>query len=286
MSLVEQALKFVQAQAAARTAGSPRPALQPAEPATRLPRATLTLDLAALRTAGLLPGADSERQIAQQFRQIKRPLIENALGRGATPMQNAQLIMVASAMPGEGKTFTSINLAMSMAREKDTSILLIDSDVLKPHISQVFGAGNAPGLLDALRDPSIDVENLVLQTNVPNLLFLPAGGRTDNGTELLASARMQELAHRLAGGDANRILLFDSPPLLLTTESLALAHATGQIVVVVKAAVTPQSVLLDALSYLAARPAVFLVLNQSSEEAPSGYYYYGYGEASPDSRSV
>jgi exopolysaccharide/PEP-CTERM locus tyrosine autokinase len=186
--------------------------------------------------------------------------------------------MMASAMPGEGKTFTSINLAFSMALERDVSVLLVDADVAKPHISKLFGLDSEPGLLDLLQDDSIAAESLILPTNVPRLSVLPAGRHSNEATELLASARMKEIMDEVARYDASRITLLDSPPLLLTTESQALAQIAGQIVVVVRAGITPQGVLQDALSYFAEDKSVSLILNQSVETAAAGYYYYGYGD--------
>lgn len=242
-----------------------------------IPSRVVTINQPALRAAGLLPPEHQVRQIANQYRQIKRPLIANAFGRGKPRLPNGQLIMVASAMPGEGKTFTSINLAFSMALEKDTQVLLVDADVAKPQISKMFGIANEAGLLDALTDPSVDVERLILPTDVPNLSVLSAGTRTDQATELLSSDRMAAAMHGMATHDATRIVLFDSPPLLLTTESPALAHAVGQIVIVVRANYTEQNVLLDALSYLPENSSTSLILNQSVTKGESGSYYYGYG---------
>jgi exopolysaccharide/PEP-CTERM locus tyrosine autokinase len=246
-------------------------------PAPPLPTRQVHFDAAALRAVGLLPPVHEERQIAQQYRQIKRPLIANAMGRGTPRMPDGHLIMVASAVPGEGKTFTAINLALSMSMEKDVHVLLVDADVAKPHISRLLGAADAPGLLDLLRDPRLDVRSAVLGSNIPNLSFLPAGAATSEATELLASTRMYEVLQAIVQHDQQRVVLFDSPPLLHTTESRALAQVAGQVVVVVRAGETPQQVLLDALSYLREHRSVSFVLNQSMQSAPEGYYY-GYGE--------
>jgi protein-tyrosine kinase len=238
----------------------------------------IRVDRHALRVEGLMPPEHQERALADQYRQIKRPLIANAFGRDTPKLPKGQLIMMASAMPGEGKTFTSINLALSMALEKDVSVLLIDADVAKPHISRIFGVVDEPGLLDLLRDESSQVESFIVPTDVPGLSLLPAGRRSDTATELLASQRMEQIARRLAERNPSRIALIDSPPLLLTSESRALAQAAGQIVVVVRAGYTPQQSVLDAISYLGEGKSVGLVLNQSVAATPGGYYY-SYGDA-------
>lgn len=256
------------------TAEQERPLL-PERPRHRTDK-QIRVDRNALRRMEMLPPEHQERVLADQFRQIKRPLIVNAIGRGGEQLPRGQFIMMGSAMPGEGKTFTSLNLALSMALEKDISVLLVDADVAKPHISTIFGAANEPGLLDVLRDESIDVESVILPTDVPGLQILPAGRRSETATELLASHRMDELVAQLAARDPARIALIDSPPLLLTTESRALAQSVGQIVLVVRAGVTPQQAVLDAIEKLGEGRPISLVLNQSTS-APGGYYY-GYGE--------
>ncbi|MGH8133168.1 MAG: P-loop NTPase, partial [Steroidobacteraceae bacterium] len=187
MSLVEKALRKLQ-ESAPRVAQASAPAQQHAQPAVRdretgvqhvtppaTPARSVFLNVPALRAAGVLPPEHEERKLAQQYRQIKRPLILNATGRGTTRIANGHLIMVASAMPGEGKTFTAMNLALSMSIEKDVHVLLVDADVAKPHITHLLGLSEAPGLLDVLREPALDVEGLILATDVPNLFVLPAG---------------------------------------------------------------------------------------------------------------
>jgi len=247
------------------------------------PRATRVVNITReqLRAAGVLAPEDEERQLVQQFRQIKRPLVANALGRGTPQLPNGQLIMLASALPGGGKTFTSVNLALSLAMEKDVRILLVDADVAKPHISKIFGVEGEPGLLDVLRDEHVDVDSVIMSTDVPGLSILPAGRASDTATELLASSRMGAVITQLGARDAMRIVLFDSPPLLLTTEARALAGQVGQIVLVVAAGVTPQQAVLDALELLGEGKSIGLVLNQSEEGGQTGYHrYYGSGTAS------
>jgi exopolysaccharide/PEP-CTERM locus tyrosine autokinase len=221
----------------------------------------------------MLPPAHQERELAQQYRQIKRPLINLALGRGAARVPNGNLIMLASAVPGEGKTFMSLNLAFSMQLEADVTVLLVDGDVVNPRVSQIFGAENEPGLLDVIRDPALALKTVILPTDMPGFSFLPAGRQDANATELLASARTQEVISQLASDDPSRLVLFDSAPLLLTTESHALAQLVGQVIIVVKAGLTPQHAVLDAIETLGDDKAISLVLNQSMEQPRRGYYY-------------
>lgn len=294
MSLVEQALKKAQ-QARSRPAAAhdeaeaevPVTAEEPVRPGSAgqalrqvdVPERVVTIDHGMLRRSGLLPPEEQERQIAHEYRHIKRPLIDNAFGRGRPSVEGGRLVMVASAMPGDGKTFTSINLALSIAREKDVSVLLIDADVAKPHVSRILGLDQEKGLLDALRDTSLQIEDLILATDVRGLSVLPAGAPAENATELLASDRMQQLMRRMLALNPNRMVLFDSPPLLVTSESRVVATMVGQVVLVVCADRTPQKAVFDSLDILGQGKSVGIVLNQGGESSGSyGYGYYGQGQ--------
>jgi protein-tyrosine kinase len=236
----------------------------------------VSVNLAALRVAGLLPPEQEEPLISRQFQHIKRPLIANATGRGAQRLPNGRLIMVASALPGEGKTFTALNLALSMSNEKDVRVVLVDADVAKPQITRLLGLDNGAGLLDVLRDSRLDLENIAWHTDIPNLSIIAAGTGSADRAELLSSARMEHVVRSLAHRDG-RIVLFDSPPLLHTTESHALIQLSGQVVVVVRAGTTPQHVVTAALSCLKEHRAVSLVLNDSAGH--SADYYSGSGDS-------
>jgi exopolysaccharide/PEP-CTERM locus tyrosine autokinase len=243
----------------------------------------IKIDQEALRISGLMAPVGSERRLASEYRQIKRPLLAAAFGKGMPRLPNGRAIMVASALPGEGKTFTSVNLAMSMALEKDTSVVLVDADVAKPHISRTFGVENEPGLLEILREDTRDVESAIIPTTFRGLSILPAGRNIETATELLASARMEHMLAELVNRDANRIYLFDSPPLLLTSESRVLAGAMGQIVIVVRAESTLRRAVYEALGFLGDHPSIGLVLNQSESAPPEVYYGYGDYYSQPSS---
>jgi protein-tyrosine kinase len=250
-------------------------------PKVEVPTRKVIVDRNALRAMQLLPPVKLERQIGSQYQQVKRPLIASALGKGAT----AQAIMLASALPGEGKTFTSINLALSMALEKDTEVLLIDADVAKPHLTKIFGMQAERGLLDLLTDSALRPESVILSTDIPGLSLLPAGRQTESATELIASERMVQIIQQLGAADSRRINLFDSPPLLLSTESRALVPSVGQVVLVVRAEITPRRAVQDALAMIPDDKPVSLILNQSSVPASEGYYGYGtYGDQSSDAQ--
>jgi receptor protein-tyrosine kinase len=261
-------------------------AVNPALIAAERPR-VIQVGLDRLRAEGLVASGKMEKLVLSQFRHIKRPVIKNALGRGGEPVPNGQMVMVTSALPGEGKTFSSLNLALSLAREKDLEVVLIDADVAKSTLSRIFALQEAPGLFNALADDLLDVESLVLPTDVQGLSLLPAGqcAEADIATELLASTRMDEVAARICARSAHRIALFDAPPLLVTNEARVLASLMGQILLVVLAGVTPQQAVLEAIRYLDEEKPLGLVLNQSKGHAPGSYYGYGdygYGDYGAD----
>lgn len=256
------------------------PANEPPSPVETPLEPKVFVDREALRLAGYLPESGQDRRFADEYRQIKRPLLASAFG--PVPAEQAQLpsprlVMMASALPGDGKTFTSINLALSLAREKDYSVVLVDGDVAKPHVSRIFGLETHPGLLDLLANPALDVADFVLQTDCRGLSILPAGSAGDGATELLSSGRMKEIANRIVESHPRSVAIFDSSPLLVSTEALALSSAMGHVVLVVRAGRTPRHAVIDAIDSLGEEIRVSLVLNQGRRGLSEGRYGYGYG---------
>ena len=220
-------------------------------------------------------------QLTEEFRYIKRPLILNAEGKGPALIDHGNLVMVTSSIAGEGKTFTALNLALSIASERGKTVLLVDADVAKPTISVNLGVRERPGLIELLTDESLRVQDVLLRTEISNLTILPGGGRHRHATELLASESMRRLADEISSRYSDRIVVFDSPPLLLTSEAQVLAALMGQIVLVVEESRTSHQVLQRALGRIDKNHIVGLVLNKSHQRIGGGYYggygYYGYG---------
>jgi protein-tyrosine kinase len=235
----------------------------------------IAVDNAALRASGYFPEVDRDRQFADQYRRIKGPLIERALSASADSPE-PRVIMVTSALPGDGKTFTSINLTLSMALERDLSVLLIDADVSKRHVSSIFNLQDKPGLLDALLDDKLNPESLVVPTTTRGLSILPAGKMVAGTAELLSSNRMGNIIAMLTARLSRRLLILDSPPLLVTSEATALLKIAGQVVLVVRAGVTPRPAVLSAMAMIDTEQAGGIVLNQL--HGTTGEGYYGYGE--------
>jgi len=263
------------------------PAATPAETATSMPCRSdraVCIDVLALRESGLLAPEADQRQLAEEYRIIKRPLLAGLKGESRPRLGN--VIVVASALPGEGKTFTSINLALSLALERGREVLLVDGDVAKPHITHLFGLENEPGLLDLVGAAGRTFEDTIVKTDYPSLYVLPAGSRNLQATEILRSERTSSLLAALAA-EPHRIVLIDSPPLLVTSEAGVLTSLAGQVVLVVKAAHTPQDAVLHAIETIADDKLVSLVLNQADAVPEHRYAYYGqYGYGKADGRTA
>ena len=239
------------------------------------------INLEVLAAAGYLTPSSPRTTATDQFRVIKRPLLDNATGKSAAMVMNGNLIMVTSSLPGEGKSFAAINLAMSIAMEVNHTVLLVDADVARPSIMKKLGLDPAPGLLDLLLDQTIQLSDVLLKTNVPRLTLLPTGRPHPRATELLTSTAMAVLLEDLGKRYKDRIIIFDSPPLLLTTEARVLATHMGQILMIVQAEKTLQSQVQHALSTIEACPVKLMVLNQARTRGLGAYGYgYGYGYGS------
>jgi protein-tyrosine kinase len=238
----------------------------------------IELNLAKLHESGMVTPEGGRNPVAEEFRAIKRTLIDRAFNQTDGSSKRSNLIMVTSSLPGEGKTFCAINLAISIAMELDHTVLLVDADVARPSVLRSLGLTADGGLMDILLERHIDVADVMLKTNVDTLSILPAGPSHRHATELLASQTMSKLLDEIASRYSDRIVIFDSPPLLLTTEARVLASQMGQIVMVVEAEKTTQKAVKNALRQIEACPNVNLVYNKARAFPGGdnyGYYYYG-----------
>jgi protein-tyrosine kinase len=238
------------------------------------PSKQVQIDLDRLAAMQYLTPSAPRSQIADEFRVIKRPLLASSQSSEGK-RDRSNLIMVTSSLPGEGKTFVSCNLAISIAMELDRTVLLVDADVSRPSVLDRLGLPQAPGLLDVLTDPGRGLGDVLLRTNIPKLSLLPAGRPNGQATELLSSVSMSRLLAEMASRYADRIIVFDAPPLLPSTESRVLAAQMGQVVLVVEADNTSQKTLEQALTTLEQCPNVLPLLNKiGSSEVGSYHGYY------------
>jgi receptor protein-tyrosine kinase len=236
------------------------------------------IDVPALTAAGFATQENVNVEIAADLRRIKRPLLmavkkSASVGNAGLPHN---LILMTSALPGEGKTFVSINLALSVAAEVDRTVLLVDADVAKNDVARVLGVSYEAGLTDLLSRDSLRSEDVVLQTNIDSLSFLPSGRMLPNVDELFASDRMSNLMRELADRDPSRIVIVDGPPLQAGTEAGVLARMVGHVIVLVEADQTPRASLEDAMHQLKGCHSVSMILNKARRRA-SDHVTYGYG---------
>jgi protein-tyrosine kinase len=238
------------------------------------PQAPVEINLARLKERGFVTPDEPQSLIADEFRVLKRPILRNAQGHAGMRVRNGNLVLVTSALPGEGKTFTAANLAISIAMEFDNTVLLVDGDVAHPALPDVLGLPKSPGLLDLLTRDDLDIDDAVRQTNIEKLTILPAGTRHRRATELLASEKMALLLGELASRVPDRIIIFDSPPLLATTEARVLSTHMGQIVMVVAADATSQHAVRQALATIESCEVVLMLLNKSAKTDVGTYYGY------------
>lgn len=238
------------------------PQYAPAFPPQAAPQAFHRIDHQRLIQQGFAaPGSGPSAQL-EEFRIVKRQLLEQAedLRRQGAGVE-AQAVLVTSALPGEGKTFVAINLALSIAAEKDSEVVLVDLDLARASVLSTLGLPAGPGLVDAIADPRMDVRDLLIQTDLPGLSVLPGGRPTNSDTEYLASSRARMVLEQLVQGKPNRIVLFDTPPVLAASLAVEVAKLSGQAVLVVKADKTSGSAVQDAAGLLAGCPNVQALLN-------------------------
>jgi receptor protein-tyrosine kinase len=228
-----------------------------------------------LRALSLITPDGERTPLAESFRRIKRQILANVAKPkpGAPP---ANLVLVTSALAGEGKTFCAINLAISMALERDRTVLLVDADVAKPSVPLALGLHAEGGLMEVLLDRHVDFGNVLWKTDIGGLTVLPAGTAHQHATELLASDAMRCLLRDMAERYHDRIVVFDSPPLLAASEAGALASQVGQIVVVVEAGKTSEAALKHALGRIDTSRVTGLLLNKV-EATSLEYSYDAYG---------
>ena len=309
MSIVERALEKAQAKAAQQSAHEARreepkaPPQSPAEPEARAPEprpappvrppasaeavelsgraGSIDVDLDRLRSQGRLASEALASRTEEEFRRIKWPVLNAIMQReGSTPARN-NMILVTSAVPGEGKTFTALNLALSIAREQDWHVLLLDADLAQPALTGSLGLNGRAGLTELLLNPDLAIADVIYATNIDGLSVMAAGRRAANAPELLSSERMATVVERWHRPATPTVVVVDSSPVLATNEAQVLSRYAGQILMVVRADFTEQRVVKEALGLLDRTKPVSSVLNRVEPSLVSryyGYYYYGYGQ--------
>jgi exopolysaccharide/PEP-CTERM locus tyrosine autokinase len=259
-------------------------------PAGRLPgqaNPVVTLDIEALRRSGLLPPAEGAAQIQDQFRRLKWPLLRAAWGKDVAPVSLGNVIAVVSAVPAEGKTFVTTNLALSLAQEHDCAAVVVDADVRKRGVTKLLGLTGRPGLIDIGTSTAFSLDDVVVRTSIPGLAVLPAGTPREDVPEIFGSHRVEQVIAEMSARWPQCIWLFDSAPLLATPEAQLLARNVGQVLMVVRADYTPAPAVNEAISLLDRRKAISCVLNHAVTGVGSeSYYNHYYGGDGVDERKA
>ncbi len=251
-----------------------------AEGKPRSTSAQVEINFDIMHQKNILTDKDLDNTVtAEEFRIVKRSLLLNAFSKGESAIKNGNIVMVTSTQPDEGKTFCAVSLAMSMASERDLTVLLVDADVSKPDVLRTLGVKGSKGLIDVIENKDMDLSECLLKTNIPNLTILPAGKKHKLTTELLASGRMGEIINEIARRYHDRIVIIDSPPVLASSAASVLALNVGQVLFVVEAERTREGELTDALKMIENNPNINFILNKTRFSAGKKKFgsYYGYG---------
>jgi receptor protein-tyrosine kinase len=246
--------------------------------AARPTRNRVTIDMERLRAAGMVTSFSDHTQVAEEFRIVKRPLLLKAFAAPPDNIENGNLIMVTSSKAGEGKTFCAVSLAMSIALERDLTVLLVDADVAKPDIPNLLGIEAQKGLVDLIADDDLELSDVLIRTDLENLSILPAGRQHHLATELLASEKMDRFVRDVARRYPDRVIIFDSPPVLLSSVPSVIALHVGQVLFVVEADRTAQPSVEAALGMIGSCANINLLLNKTRPVGNSDRFgaYYGY----------
>lgn len=274
MSIVEKAIKKLGERASSAPAvREPAPAVKvhaTAPISARVPAKRIAVAELLRQSTDYNAPELERRKHADEIRRIKRALLERLPAAG---LDKARELLITSSVPAEGKTFTALSIALSVAQERDCGVLLIDGDLARPRLSSLLGLQDAPGLTDLLLDPAVDPYDLILETDIPGLWVLPSGRQSSQSPELIASSRMREVLSQIHAADSARVVIFDSPPLLASNEGQALSQLVHNILLIVRAQMTSPSVVSEALSAIPEGKSVSLVLNRMTR--PHGHAFYG-----------
>ncbi len=232
----------------------------------------------ALQQKNVLPRDELLAQNADEYRIIKRPILANAFGPQSSLCPDGNMLMITSSLPNEGKTHVAVNIALSLAHEVNNTVLLIDADIAKAHTSSVFDVEDRKGLIDLLVDETLDIEDVLVETGIPGFKVMPAGSDHTVKNELLASKQMRNLLNELSQRYPDRMIVIDSPPLLVTAESRLVSSLAGQIGLVIEAARTSKHQVKDAVAMLDKDKPINIILNKTNRNFGLGQYgTYGYG---------
>ena len=222
----------------------------------------LVVERGRLADAGLLDREQRRKQLTNEYRRVMRTVLA-PFASTHTEAPRTNIIAVTSTHRGEGCTFLALNLALSLASEPAHSVVLVDGDVEKPHLSQVLEAEDDPGVWELLTDESLDAASCIRPADVPGFAFLPLGKVQDPGAGEIAEGAASTLFERLATADSRRLFVIDAPPQQAQPEAVDWARSAGQVLFVVEEGVTPLAEVERALNRLNDHSAaIHVVLNK------------------------
>jgi protein-tyrosine kinase len=238
------------------------------------------IEMAALERAGMIDWEQARSRISEEFRIIQRQVLRNSIAPDVVEQGSANLVMLTSSRPGEGKSFVSLNLAAGIARQQDHDVLLVDIDYKQDSICSALGLAGARGLLDLVTDPTLDPDDVIVKTELKNLSILPIGLHGERSPELFASRQATRTIQSLGRRYSDRLVVLDSPPCLATSEPGVLASIVGQIVLVVEAEKTQREEVEAAMDLIHTCPTITLLLNkaQISTRYTFGTYSSSYSQ--------
>jgi receptor protein-tyrosine kinase len=252
---------------------------KPAESDDIATHTTVDIDLDILEKKGFVSTNSQRLVINEEYRAIKRKLLDNAFGTLSKSLKNSNVIIVTSSRQGEGKTFTAINLALSIALEQDKTVLLVDADVLRPNVMKTLELKNEKGLMEYLLGEVDNIADVMCRTNLDNLRVISAGKSHHLSAELLASEKMFAAVEEFANRYTDRVVIVDAPPLLGINETAILANLAGQAVIVTEEYKTKLVDVQKAVAQLNPEMAIGFIVNKteqiSLEGGGYGYYYAG-----------
>ena len=209
---------------------------------------------------------------SEQYRKLRARI----LARTKQDFQNT--IMVTSADVGEGKSITSVNFAVALAREIDHTVLLVDADMRKPSIHKYLGIKTDRGLSDYLSG-QVELSDVLINTGLGRLVLLPAGNACSNPAELLSSNRMKELVKEMKHRYADRYIVIDTPPVLVSADAISMSNHVDGVIFVVQAAKTSEKTVKKAINLLKGATMLGIVYNNVPDYLGKNlnpYYYHQY----------
>lgn len=290
MSIVESALQRLKSARGAETDKRP-PALpgpvataESAEPApaareraqipapVRWPSQVVpaAFDFKRLEAAGLYPPESCARRLRDEYRDIRRQVVAASIEKvPGTGQPVGPIVVVTSAGPGEGKSYTALNLALSIAGQGLYDVLLVDADFVKRTISNACNVGDRPGLAQLLAHSATDFLDYACPTPTQRLRIIPAGTRASAAHDLFAPARVSSLFDAMRAAMAEHIVIVDTPPILVSSDASVVLEAAGQVLLVVRAGATLQDAVREAVRRIRKTLPVGVILNDWTPLLPS-----------------